>query len=134
MRKIIERCPACGNPELTVTVLRCSQCGTEVHGAFVASRFCRLADSSLEFLEMFIRNRGNLKEMERELGVAYTSLRNRLNDIINEMGYEANEDDSEANPGAPADSLASRRRQVILERLRNGEITPDDAVLALRRS
>ena len=133
MRKIIERCHSCGHTELTVIVLRCPQCGTEVHGAFVASRFCRLAEPSLEFLEMFVRNRGNLKEMERELGIAYTTLRNRLNEIINEMGYEAKEDEPETTPGPPTDSLMGRRRQVILERLRNGEITPDDAVQALRR-
>lgn len=133
MRKIIERCPACGRTELTVTILRCPDCGTEVHGAFVASRFCRLAEPSLEFLEMFVRNRGNLKEMERELGIAYTTLRNRLNEIIHEMGYEAKEDEPGTTPGPPPDSLMGRRRQVILERLRNGEITPDEAVQALRR-
>jgi len=133
MRKILERCPACGHTELTATVLRCPQCGTEVHGAFVASRFCRLAESSLEFLEIFVRNRGNLKEMERELGIAYTSLRNRLNEIIREMGYEAKEDEPETPSPPPTDSLLRRRRQVILERLRNGEITPDEAVQLLRR-
>lgn len=140
MRKIIERCPACGRPEMAITQLQCPDCGTEVRGAFSVSRFCRLSEASLAFLEMFVRNRGNLKEMERELGEAYTALRARLNDIIKEMGYEVREESrSEDVPPkgpAPTVSLSSelqRRRHDILEQLGAGELTAADAIERLRQ-
>lgn len=123
MRKIIEKCPSCGFPDLVAKTLQCPQCRTEVRGDFIASRFCRLAEDSLEFLETFVRNRGNLKEMERESHVAYTTLRNRLNEIIEEMGFERNGDDH--------DETESKRRS-ILDRLYAGEISPDEAIEAIR--
>ena len=95
MRKIVEKCPSCDRPDMVVTNLQCSECGTEVRGAFAASRFCRLSEPSLQFIETFVRNRGNLKEMERELNVAYATLRTRLNGVIQEMGYEG----ADVDPG-----------------------------------
>ncbi|MBM3214221.1 DUF2089 domain-containing protein [Candidatus Poribacteria bacterium] len=136
MRKIIERCPACGNTELTITVIHCPDCDTEVRGTFVASRFCRLSEESLEFLERFVQNRGNLKEMERESGVAYTALRNRLNAVINEMGFEGEGSDEPTDPApqtGSTDARVQRQRSEILDRLQRGEITANDAVEAIRK-
>ncbi len=74
MRKIIEQCPACSG-ELIITQLSCSQCSTVINGHFRATRFARLTAPELAFLEVFVKNRGNVKEMERELGDSYWSIK-----------------------------------------------------------
>jgi len=127
MRKIVEKCPSCGQPDMVVTNLQCSECGTEVRGAFAASRFCRLSEPSLQFIETFVRNRGNLKEMERELNIAYATLRTRLNGVIQEMGYEGGHVDPDEED-APE---ATPERQEILSRLSDGDISAEEAIAAL---
>ena len=140
MRKIVEMCPSCGRPDMVVTSLQCAECGTEVRGAFAASRFCRLSEDSLGFIDTFVRNRGNLKEMERELNVAYATLRTRLNSVIQEMGYEG-EGEGAASDGGQGDIYATGfedmadhesttvpERQEILTRLRDGDISAEEAI------
>ena len=67
MPLIPQSCPSCASP-LAVTQLTCTSCGTGVVGKFELSPFFRLKPESLKFLEVFVRNRGNVKEMERENG------------------------------------------------------------------
>jgi hypothetical protein len=87
-----------------------------VQGSFALSAFDRLTDDSLRFLLTFVRNRGNLKEMERELEQPYQNLRNRLNRIIAEMGFEVAAESAEGEAGS------SGRRQEVLDQLDRGEI------------
>ena len=114
MRKLLEVCPACSG-ELIVTQQSCTRCNTSVVGTFQPTIFSRLSPESLAFVEAFVRNRGNVKEMERELGLSYWTIRNRLNDVIGELGLEAREEDA-------AEIEATLRRQEILAQLDNGEI------------
>jgi hypothetical protein len=114
MHKVIPNCPNCGRP-MSVTRLQCTSCETVIQARYEPCRFCRLPDESVRFLGAFVKNRGNLKEMEREMGQSYWSLRNRLNELIVELGFEAAPDEEEkANPDL--------QRRAILERLRQGEI------------
>ncbi|HCB02225.1 MAG TPA: hypothetical protein DEP19_07565, partial [Anaerolineae bacterium] len=96
---------------LAVTQLTCTSCGTGVVGKFELSPFFRLSPESLKFLEFFVRNRGNVKEMERETGESYWAIRRQLDEVIAEMGIETKEDE------------ISTRRQEILAQLSSGEIT-----------
>jgi hypothetical protein len=123
--KVFEKCPACGGG-LYVTQLSCGDCDTVVQGNFSLSAFDRLPADSLHFLELFVRNRGNLKEMERELKQPYQTLRNRLNAIVGEMGFEVGADEEERK------DLAMRRREV-LERLDRGEVNAAEAAQELER-
>lgn len=84
MRKIIEKCPGCGK-NLIITRLRCPACETTIEGNYASCPFCKLSEESLKFLQLFIRSRGNIKDMERELGVSYPTVRSRLNAIIEEL-------------------------------------------------
>jgi hypothetical protein len=118
MRKILEECPTCGDA-LVATELSCDSCGTVIHGRYAPCPFCRLSPENLAFLELFVRNRGNVKDMERELGVSYWTIRNRLNEVVEEMGEEE-------RPPIP-DQAKSARRRDILERLNQGEISVADA-------
>ena len=87
MRKIIEKCPGCGK-NLIITRLRCPTCETTIKGNYAPCPFCKLSEESLKFLELFVRSRGNIKDMERELGISYPTVRSRLNTIIEEMEAE----------------------------------------------
>jgi hypothetical protein len=91
-----------------------------VVGKFELSPFFRLSPESLRFLEVFVRNRGNVKEMERETGESYWAIRRRLDEVIAEMGMEAPQEDD-----------LSLRRQEILGRLSRGEINVQEATKLL---
>jgi hypothetical protein len=119
MPLIPQSCPSCSSP-LVVTQLACTVCGTGVVGKFELSPFFRLSPESLHFLEVFVRNRGNVKEVERETGESYWAIRRRLDEVIAEMGMEA----------AQADEI-STRRQEILGRLSRGEINVQEATRLL---
>jgi hypothetical protein len=119
MPLIPQTCPSCSSP-LVVTQLNCTVCGTGVVGKFELSPFFRLSPESLKFLEFFVRNRGNVKEMERETGESYWAIRRRLDEVITEMGMEA-----------PAEDDVSTRRQEILARLSRGEINVQEATRLL---
>jgi len=120
MPLIPQTCPSCSSP-LVVTQLNCTVCGTGVVGKFELSPFFRLSPESLRFLEVFVRNRGNVKEMERGTGESYWVIRRRLDEVIAELGFEV-EPDAE---GLPA------HRQEILSRLSRGEIDVHEATRLL---
>jgi hypothetical protein len=119
MRKILEECPTCGDA-LVATELSCDSCGTVIHGRYAPCPFCRLSPENLAYVEMFVRNRGNLKDMEQELNVSYWAIRNRLQDVVAEM-------DQITPPPPPPDPGRKARRKDILERLNKGEITVTEA-------
>ena len=131
MYKVIEKCPACGD-ELIVTRLRCDGCKTEVHGTFQTSLFCKLSTEDLAFAEMFVRMRGNVKEMERELGVAYNAVRNRLDEVIERLGFEAAQPERETRSKRRSRSTAGPDRTTVLDQLDRGEISADRAEELLR--
>jgi len=120
MPQIPQSCPSCASP-LVVTQLTCTSCGTGVVGKFELSPFFRLSNESLKFLEVFVRNRGNVKEMERETGESYWTIRRQLDEVITEMGIEEE----------PKESDVSLSRQEILARLSRGEIDVQEATQLL---
>lgn len=127
MRKILEKCPSC-NSELVIAQLDCPACQTSVVGRFKPTIFSRLSPDNLRFLEIFVKNRGNVKEMERELGVSYWSIRNQLNEVIAELGFEpAGTSDEQPAPAGANTRLA------VLRRLDKGEITTEEATKLLSK-
>lgn len=120
MAKILDHCPTCQS-RMEITQLSCTNCETVVLGRFEPNRFSKLPPDSLAFLEAFVRSRGNVKEMARELGISYWTIRKQLDDLITELGLESR---PESAPGK-----ASRRE--ILARLKAGEIDPDEAARLL---
>jgi len=120
MAMIPRKCPSCSAP-LVVTQMSCVKCETNVVGLYEINPFLRLSNENLHFLETFIRNRGNVKEMERGTGESYWVIRRRLDEVIAELGFEV-EPDAE---GLPA------HRQEILSRLSRGEIDVHEATRLL---
>ncbi|HSL97537.1 MAG TPA: DUF2089 domain-containing protein [Candidatus Deferrimicrobiaceae bacterium] len=127
---LISTCPVCAS-ELSVTRLHCRTCGTTIDGDFSAGRFSRLSREQLGVLESFLRSRGNLREMERELGISYPTVRSRVEAVVRALGFgpRSEGDDAEAAPEA---AEATTTRHEILERLARHEITADEAATAIR--
>jgi hypothetical protein len=117
MSLIPQKCPSCAAP-LKVTQLTCTACSTGVIGNFELSPFFRLSPESLRFLEIFVRNRGNVKEMERETGESYWAIRRRLDEVIAEMGFTS---------AIPGEAATAEQRQAILQQLSQGEISVEEA-------
>ena len=107
--------------------MSCRHCGTVVEGVFETCRFCRLPPESLHFITIFVKNRGNLKEIERELGVSYPTVRGRLNAVLRELGFQ---EAREPEPAVSAEDRAAERR-AILKRVDQGEISADQAAAEL---
>jgi hypothetical protein len=143
---VISTCPVCQG-ELSITRLHCRSCGTALEGEFGVGRFGRLEREQLTFLESFLRARGNLKELERELGISYPTVRGRLETLLRSLGLADGgadvvppTDEPEAAEPVPSAAdvgqndqadLAVRRRE-LLERLARHELSAEDAAQALR--
>ena len=132
MRKILEQCPTCGG-ELAISEVSCTVCDTTVRSRYAPCPFCKLAPEDLAFMLLFVKSRGNVKDMERELGVSYWTIRGRLNEVIAAMGLdgedtEAAEGPAESEPPAPRRGRPpAPERQAILDQLKRGEISADEA-------
>jgi hypothetical protein len=118
------QCPIC-NAQLHVTKLQCGNCGTSIEGHFALNRFSRLSASHLAFLEVFIKNRGVIKDVEAELGISYPTVRARLDEAIKQLGFPVQSEDG-LRP-----SQAREERRQILEELRSKSITADEAAKRL---
>jgi len=114
------RCPVTGEP-LEVTRLRGPRSGVVIEGNFMPNEFALLDRESLDYLRLFVKVRGNLKEVERMLGVSYPTVRARFEQLLRALGYEAVAADE------PGESRAD-----VLGRLERGEITAEEATRALK--
>lgn len=116
------KCPVCSS-DLEAVRLQCTSCGTAVEGHFELSKFSRLDAEQQAFLDLFLRARGNVKEVERALGLSYPTVRARLDSLLSTLGY-AVDSDSRAE--------ISKRRREILDELDAGKINAEDALRKLR--
>ncbi len=110
-------CPVCSH-RLATTRLTCPECSTELAGAFTSCDFCVLRDEDLDVLRVFLASRGNMKELERHLGVSYPSARARFDQLLTRLGIE--------RAAAPAPS-----RIELMEQVARGEIDVDEAMRRL---
>lgn len=128
---VISTCPVCAN-ELAVTRLHCRSCGTTLEGDFSVGRFGRLNRDQLSLLESFLRSRGNLREMERELGISYPTVRSRVEALVRALGFGPRADAEDIDEPPTEAVPAQRTRAEILEALARHEITAEDAAAAIR--
>ncbi|MDO4544545.1 MAG: DUF2089 domain-containing protein [Bacillota bacterium] len=121
MKKVISQCPVCGGA-LKVTRLKCEECDTVIENDFVLSKFDYLSAEELFFTETFIRCRGNIKEVEKELKISYPTVRSKLDVVIKKLGYEdeAKKDEEMI------------KRETVLKALEQGEITAEEAIQQLK--
>jgi hypothetical protein len=126
---VIATCPVCSG-ELAVTRLRCGTCATTIEGEFGVGRYAGLTREQAVVLESFLRSRGNLRDMERELGISYPTVRARVEALVRALGFGPR-DEVETPPAATPEEVAAARREV-LERLANHELTAEEAAEAIR--
>lgn len=135
-RDVISTCPVCEG-ELAITRLHCRSCGTALEGEFGVGRFGRLSREQLTLLESFLRSRGNLKDLERELGISYPTVRGRIEALLRALGLAEGdevtaEEPIEADAPNPTVDDDAGERRAILDRLSRREISAEDAAEALR--
>lgn len=116
-------CPVCGD-RLAITRLGCEECGTELSGSFAGCAFCGLGADDRDVLWVFLASRGNIKEVERHLGVSYPTARARVDSMLENLGV---------GPLVSSDRPEKRgAASKVLEALSRGEIDVDQAAEALK--
>jgi hypothetical protein len=126
---VISECPVCHH-DLEVVQLACSNCQTEIKGNFTLSKFNYLDTEKLYFIEIFVKNRGNIKAIEKEMGYSYPTIKKMLDDVIIGLGYQTDGKDVEE----PVEEEPKLSKVEILEMIDKGEITVEDASKLLAKA
>ena len=114
-KKLITRCPFCGD-QLLISRLSCAGCSTQIDSQLDIPVFFRLPADLQDFVLIFLRCQGKIRDVEKVLGISYPTVCKRL-DLVNEL----------LGNRSPAVS-----RNQILERLEQGEITVKEATQLLK--
>ncbi len=117
--QVITNCPVCSKT-LKITKLQCSDCHTTIENEFELSKLASLSKDQLHFVEVFLACRGNIKDVEKELGISYPTVRGKLTDIISSLGYEQKKKRNEVD------------KKNVVTLLENGEITAEEAIKLLK--
>lgn len=102
---------------LVIERVRIPEKGIAVEGAFTLPELARLTLEDQVFVVAFLRSHGSIKEMEQTFGVSYPTIKARLNRISGQLNF------IETDP--------SPSRADILARLKNGELTAEEAIRSL---
>ncbi len=102
---------------LVVERVRIPEKGIVVEGTFTLPELARLDLEDQVFITAFLRSHGSIKEMEQVFGVSYPTIKARLNRIAGQLEF--------------VDTNPPPSRAEVLERLKNGEITPAEAISQL---
>jgi hypothetical protein len=88
-----------------------------IEGSFELPQLARLNLDDQVFITAFVRCHGSIKEMEQIFGVSYPTIKSRLTRIANSLEFV----DTNPNPS----------RAEVLDRLKRGEINPQEAIKEL---
>jgi len=113
----LTNCPYCGG-DFVIKEVECESCKTRIKGNFRVNRFHMFSPEDLYFIEVFLKNEGNIKLMEKDLGVSYPTVKSRLKNIVKILGYKS-------------ENTGSEERVKILRSLSNGEIDVKEAMKRL---
>ena len=113
------QCPICKG-DLVAERLACYNCGTSLEGVFYLHPLLRLTPEQLQFVALFLRCEGKLNALQEELGISYPTVRNRLREIVQALGYEVGED-------------AGESRQALLDDVAQGRATVEQALKTLHK-
>ena len=119
MHKLLSRCPVCSN-KLKAVRLKCNSCNTVIENEFELSKFDYLTNEQLYFIETFMRCRGSIKEVEKEMGISYPTVRAKLDEVIESLGHSARE------------TKVKQDSKDILSALEQGDISVDEAISKLK--
>ncbi len=133
MNRMLSQCPVCAGT-LHISELSCVDCSTKITGSFEASRLSRLTPEHEEFLELFLRSRGNLSSVADTLDISFPTASRRLDAALNALGFMegpvANGKSAHLPP--EPDPFREQERERILEMLDRGELTAEEATQRLK--
>ncbi len=115
------KCPVCGE-KLSIIRLGCPKCTTTIEGNFQPCEFCRLPEEELAFIKVFIKCRGNIKDVEKEMGISYPTVRGKLDSVIRNLGYEVTTKET-----SKEEETKNATKDEILDQLSKGLISPKEA-------
>lgn len=107
--------------DLVVTEIQSKQKDITIRGSFQLSKFDYLTKEQQYFIEVFIKNQGNIKQIEKELGISYPTVKKNLEEVSAALGHkvETSKDDE--------------KRIEIFEAIRNGELSIEEAEQLLKK-
>lgn len=120
--KVPAVCPVCGG-SVTITAYECKKCGSKTVGQFSPCEFCGLSEEQIQLIKLFLKLRGNIRDMEKEMGLSYPTIRNRLSEVCMALGLEVSDQ---------AERSRRQRASEILDSLSSGSLNVADAVSALK--
>jgi hypothetical protein len=115
--KVLAKCPVC-SANLKITRLACRKCNTIIENEFDLPVLLSLSDEELSFVEVFLKCRGNIKDVEKELGISYPTVRAKLDEVITSLGYSVVRTKTVPN-------------NEVLDMLEKGEISAEQAIKML---
>ncbi len=125
LHQIPARDPVTGQ-ELYISELTSMDGEITIRGRFQVPRLSQLDAEQHRFLETFLRCRGMISSVEKELGISYPTVRSRLDALLETLNLAPTAE----RPRRAAGNLESKRK--ILEQLEQGEITAEEAKVKLR--
>ncbi len=126
-------CPVCGD-ELSVTRLHCGRCATTLEGLFTLGRFHYLTREQQQFIGIFIKCRGKIKDVEQALNISYPTVVKLLDELVSALEVDTEEiPEPVPMPIPPAlPEISAERRRTILDDLSNGRISSAEALRLLQ--
>lgn len=118
--RVVSKCPIC-SAKLKIAKLKCSKCGTVIENDFEFSKFEYLEEEQLNFMEVFLKCRGNIKDVEKELGISYPTVRAKLDEVVSSLGYTVVKKPTIGN-------------KEVIDMLEKGEISPEQAVNMIKEN
>lgn len=127
-------CPVCGD-ELAVTRLHCGRCATSLEGLFTLGRFHYLTREQQQFIGIFIKCRGKIKDVEQAMDISYPTVVKLLDELVAALEVDSVEIPVPPAPSPaplPEPAISPERRRVILDDLSNGRISSAEALRLLQ--
>ena len=119
MNNRLKQCPVC-NSTLEIKEYHCPKCDTTIRGNFEVGDLASLSAAQQEFVKIFICNQGNIKEVEKALGISYPTVKNRLAEITNTLCPSQIKEKTKFSAS-------------VLDEIERGEISVEDAIKKLKK-
>jgi hypothetical protein len=138
---VISTCPVCHH-DLQVVKLQCDHCETALEGRFSLSKFNYLTTEQLYFIELFVKNRGNIKSVEKEMDLSYPTIKKMLDDVISGLGYKPEGADEEPAKSKEKDKDQEKDKKQegpklskldILEKINTAELSVEAALDLIKK-
>jgi hypothetical protein len=109
---------------LYISELKSADGEITIRGHFDVPLFSRLNDEQTKFLETFLRCRGVISSVEKELGISYPTVRNRLDGLLSALDL--------APAKEPTAAISADQSREVLDMLERGDITAEEAKIRIR--